>query len=38
MVISVNTQCMLKAGLSLFSEKEYELFKDKMFKEAFKLQ
>ena len=31
MVISINTQCMLKAGLSLFSEKEYELFKDKMF-------
>lgn len=30
-VISINTQCMLKAGLSLFSEKEYELFKDKMF-------
>jgi len=30
-VISINTQCMLKAGLSMFSEREYELFKDKMF-------
>ena len=29
-VISINTQCMLKAGLSMFSEKEYKLVNDKI--------
>ena len=29
-VISINTQCMLKAGVSMFSEKEYKLVNDKI--------
>lgn len=30
-IISFNSQCMLKAGLSMFSEKEYRLVSDKIF-------
>ena len=30
-IISINSQCMLKAGLSMFSEKEYNLIMDKLY-------
>lgn len=30
-VISINNQCMLRAGLSILNEREYEMLKDEMF-------